>query len=100
MRKTSVDELPQLLNVLRGDMSLVGPRPPTPDEVVKYDWWQRRRISVRPGLTCIWQIWGRNQVSFQRWMEMDLYYIDNWSLWMDLKLMLRTVHVVLRGTGM
>lgn len=100
LRKYSLDELPQLFNVLRGDMSLVGPRPPTPAEVRQYDWWQRRRLSVRPGLTCIWQVWGRNAVSFDRWMEMDLYYIDNWSLWMDMKLLLRTMPVVARGTGM
>jgi lipopolysaccharide/colanic/teichoic acid biosynthesis glycosyltransferase len=100
LRKYSLDELPQLFNVLRGDMSLVGPRPPTPDEVRQYDWWQRRRLSIRPGLTCIWQVWGRNAVSFDRWMEMDLYYIDNWSLWMDMKLLLRTMPAVARGTGM
>lgn len=100
LRKFSLDELPQLLNVWIGDMSLVGPRPPTPDEVERYDWWQRRRISVRPGLTCVWQVWGRNKVSFERWMEMDLYYIDNWSLWLDIKLILHTFRVVVLGTGM
>jgi exopolysaccharide biosynthesis polyprenyl glycosylphosphotransferase len=99
LRRYSLDELPQLWNVLVGDMSFVGPRPPTPDEVQKYQWAWRRRLSVRPGLTCIWQIWGRNEVSFQRWMEMDLWYIDTWSLWKDVKLILRTVSVVLRGTG-
>lgn len=100
LRKYSLDELPQLLNVLIGDMSLVGPRPPIPAEVQQYDWWQRRRISVRPGLTCIWQVWGRNSVTFKRWVEMDLYYIDNWNLWMDIKLILHTIRCVLAGTGM
>lgn len=100
LRKFSLDELPQLFNVLTGDMSLVGPRPPIPSEVEDYSWWQRRRITVKPGLTCIWQVYGRNRVSFKRWVEMDLYYIDNWSIWMDLKLIAQTFKVVLRGTGM
>ena len=99
LRKYSLDELPQLFNVLKGDMSLVGPRPPIPAEVEEYDWWQRRRLSVRPGITCIWQVFGRNKVPFERWMEMDLQYIDNWSLTMDVKLLARTVHTVFKGTG-
>jgi exopolysaccharide biosynthesis polyprenyl glycosylphosphotransferase len=100
LRKYSLDELPQLFNVLVGDMSLVGPRPPVPAEVARYEWWQRRRISVRPGLTCVWQVWGRNKVSFRRWVEMDLYYIDNWGLWLDVKLILHTFRSVMSGTGM
>ena len=100
LRKVSPDELPQLWNVLRGDMSIVGPRPPVPEEVRHYEWWQRRRLAVKPGLTCIWQVWGRNQVSFKRWVEMDLQYIDGWSLWLDIKLICHTFGVVFRGTGM
>ena len=99
IRKYSVDELPQLLNVLRGDMSLVGPRPAIPSEVASYEAWQRRRLSVRPGLTCIWQVSGRNSVSFGAWMLLDMQYIDHWSLWEDVRLILRTVPVVLTGRG-
>ena len=99
IRKYSIDELPQLVNVLRGDMSLVGPRPPLPSEVARYQAWQRRRLSVRPGLTCIWQVSGRNQISFEEWMYLDMRYIDHWSLSQDLQLIFRTVPVVLTGRG-
>jgi exopolysaccharide biosynthesis polyprenyl glycosylphosphotransferase len=99
IRRFSIDELPQLFNVLRGDMSLVGPRPPLPQEVQRYERWQRRRLSMKPGITCLWQISGRNQVSFQDWMRLDLSYIDNWSLLLDLKILLKTVPVVLLGRG-
>jgi len=99
LRRTSLDELPQLINVLKGEMSLVGPRPPIPSEVNEYERWQRRRLSMKPGLTCLWQVKGRNKVGFERWMELDLQYIDNWSLGLDLKIILRTVPVVLFGYG-
>ncbi len=99
LRKTSIDELPQLWNVLRGDMSLVGPRPALPAEVGKYEPWQRRRLSMRPGITCVWQVSGRNSVDFKRWMEMDLEYIDEWSLGLDFKLLLKTIPAVLFSRG-
>lgn len=99
IRKTSIDELPQLFNVLCGKMSLVGPRPPLPEEVERYAWLFRKRLSVKPGITCIWQIRGRNKVSFERWMEMDHEYVENWSLWLDLKILWRTIPVVLSGHG-
>ena len=99
LRRFSVDELPQVFNVLRGDMSLVGPRPPLPQEVARYERWHRRRLSMKPGMTCLWQISGRNEVSFEDWMRLDLTYIDNWSLLLDLKILLKTVPVVLMGRG-
>jgi exopolysaccharide biosynthesis polyprenyl glycosylphosphotransferase len=99
LRRFSIDEFPQLYNVLRGDMSIVGPRPPLPQEVALYERWQRRRLSMKPGLTCLWQISGRNEVSFQDWMKLDLTYIDNWSLLLDLKILLKTIPVVLFGKG-
>ncbi len=94
LRKTSLDELPQLLNVLMGHMSLVGPRPPLPDEVKKYEPWQRRRLSMKPGLTCIWQVNGRNNINFERWMRLDLEYIDQWSLTLDTKILIKTIKEV------
>ena len=99
IRRRISDELPQLFNVLRGDMSLVGPLPPLPQEVARYERWQRRRLSMKPGMTCLWQISGRNEVSFEDWMKLDLTYIDNWSLLLDLKILLKTVPVVLLGRG-
>jgi exopolysaccharide biosynthesis polyprenyl glycosylphosphotransferase len=99
LRKYSIDELPQIVNVLRGDMSLVGPRPALPGEVAKYEGWQRRRLSVRPGLTCVWQVSGRDRISFATWMFLDMRYIDHWSLWEDVRLIFRTLPVVLLGRG-
>ncbi len=99
IRKTSIDELPQFWNVLRGEMSIVGPRPPIPAEVREYKRWQRRRLSVRPGITCTWQVSGRNGISFERWMELDLEYIDNWSLWGDMRIFLKTIPAVISARG-
>ncbi len=100
LRRTSLDELPQLLNVLKGDMSIVGPRPPLPEEVSQYESWQRRRLSMKPGLTCLWQVNGRNRIDdFDRWMELDLQYIDNWSLKLYLQIFLKTIPAVLLGRG-
>lgn len=99
LRQFSLDELPQLWNVLRGDMSLVGPRPPVPQEVSQYQRWQRRRLSMRPGLTCLWQVQGRNELDFDRWIELDLEYIDSWSPLLDIKILLKTIPVVLSGKG-
>ncbi len=99
LRKTSLDELPQLLNVLMGHMSLVGPRPPLPEEVKKYEPWQRRRLSMKPGLTCTWQVNGRNNINFDRWMRLDLEYIDQWSLMLDSKILLKTVREVVSFHG-
>lgn len=99
IRKYSIDELPQLINILRGDMTIVGPRPALPAEVAEYKTWQRRRLSVRPGLTCYWQVGGRNSIGFDEWMLLDLRYVDNWSLMVDARLILRTFPVVLTGSG-
>ncbi len=99
LRKYSIDELPQLINVLQGHMSLVGPRPPVPGEVNRYEPLQRRRLSLRPGLTGLWQVSGRNLLGFDEWVRLDLQYIDEWSLWRDFKILLKTVPAVLTGRG-
>jgi len=99
LRKTSIDELPQLFNVLKGDMSLVGPRPPVPSEVCEYELSDRRRLSMRPGITCSWQVNGRNSIPFKKWMALDREYIDNWSLWLDIKILAKTIPAILSRKG-
>ncbi len=99
LRKTSLDEMPQLINVLAGHMSLVGPRPPVAKEVVQYEPWQRCRLAVKPGLTCLWQVSGRSEISFDHWVHMDLWYLKNQNLWTDLALLVRTPLVILSGRG-
>jgi exopolysaccharide biosynthesis polyprenyl glycosylphosphotransferase len=99
LRKTSFDELPQFFNVLIGDMSVVGPRPPMPEEVEKYKQWQKRRLTVKPGITCTWQVSGRNNIQFNEWVKLDLEYIDNWTFTRDAVLILKTIKVVFTGTG-
>ena len=99
LRRTSLDELPQLWNVLRGEMSLVGPRPPLPAEVADYDVWHRRRLSMKPGMTGLWQVRARREANFDQWVEADLEYIDRWSLMLDLKIIARTVPAILQGEG-
>jgi exopolysaccharide biosynthesis polyprenyl glycosylphosphotransferase len=99
IRRYSLDELPQLWNVFVGDMSLVGPRPPLPREVARYEPWQRRRLSMRPGITCLWQVSGRNDIRFEQWMYLDLQYVDQWSLWSDVRVLWRTIPAVLFARG-
>jgi lipopolysaccharide/colanic/teichoic acid biosynthesis glycosyltransferase len=100
LRKTSMDELPQFLNVLKGEMSLVGPRPPIPYEVEAYDIWHRRRLlEAKPGITGLWQVCGRSRVNFDDMVRLDLQYARTWSLWMDIKILLRTPGAVLLGAG-
>jgi lipopolysaccharide/colanic/teichoic acid biosynthesis glycosyltransferase len=97
LRRMSLDELPQLWNVVRGDMSLVGPRPALPREVESYDLWHRRRLSMKPGITGLWQVSARRSANFDTWAQLDLSYIDRWSLWLDLKILARTVPAALEG---
>ncbi len=97
LRRTSLDELPQLWNVVQGQMSLVGPRPPLPAEVAGYDLWHRRRLSMKPGITGLWQVAARNDDDFDRWVQLDLAYIDRWSIWLDLKIIARTIPAMLQG---
>jgi exopolysaccharide biosynthesis polyprenyl glycosylphosphotransferase len=99
IRRYSIDELPQLWNVLTGDMSIVGPRPPILREVQQYEPWHRRRLSVRPGLTCFWQVSGRNEIGFDEWMNLDLRYVDQWSVATDLRLIAKTIPAVVTGSG-
>jgi exopolysaccharide biosynthesis polyprenyl glycosylphosphotransferase len=100
LRKFSLDELPQLWSVFKGDMSLVGPRPAGPHELTRYESWQRRKLSIKPGITCLWQVNGRNKINdFNEWVRLDLQYIDNWSFWLDIKILIKTIPTVFMGTG-
>lgn len=99
LRRLSLDELPQLINVFKGEMSLVGPRPPLPREVEHYQSWQKERLNTRPGMTGLWQVSGRSNLSFEEMFKLDIYYIENWSLWLDLKIMLKTIPAVFLKKG-
>lgn len=99
LRKTSLDEFPQFFNVIIGEMSIVGPRPPLLKEVMQYEKYQLRRLSMKPGITCIWQVSGRNAIKFEKWMQLDLDYIDKWSLWLDIKIIFKTIGVVFKANG-
>ncbi|MGG7058026.1 sugar transferase [Clostridium tertium] len=94
IRKTSIDELPQLINVLKGDMSLVGPRPSLPNEVKEFEYWMLKRLDVKPGLTCYWQVMGRNNIDFENWMKLDVKYVNERSFWLDIKLIFKTFFVL------
>jgi exopolysaccharide biosynthesis polyprenyl glycosylphosphotransferase len=101
LRKTGLDELPQLFNILKGEMSLIGPRPPLPEETAQYERWQLRRLSVKPGLSCFWQVKpDRNSIKFEKWMELDLAYIDNWSLRLDFVILFKTIKTIFHKTGL
>ncbi|MDG0794519.1 sugar transferase [Cohnella ginsengisoli] len=99
LRKYSLDELPQLWNVLRGDMSLIGPRPPLPDEVAQYTNYHWRRMDVLPGMTGLWQVSGRSDLDFEAWIDLDIQYIERWSFALEMKILLKTIPVVIKGTG-
>lgn len=99
IRKTSIDELPQFFNVIKGDMSIIGPRPPMPEEVAKYTTFQKRRLGVKPGITGMWQVSGRSELSFDEWVRLDAYYIEHWSLWLDFVIFLKTLWVIVKGRG-
>ena len=99
LRRYRLDEIPQIWNILRGDMSIVGPRPPIPYEVESYESWHRKRLDMKPGMTGLWQVSGRNRLTFEEMVKIDLFYIENWSLWFDLKIILLTLPAVFRGDG-
>jgi lipopolysaccharide/colanic/teichoic acid biosynthesis glycosyltransferase len=99
LRRFSVDELPQLINVLRGELSLVGPRPPIPEETKQYDEWHKKRLNIKQGMTGLWQVSGRSDLSFEEMVKLDLYYIQNWSVALDIKILLKTIPTILLGKG-